>query len=167
VNWPLLLFALLLLVGTAAIYFYRNWKRTMRYATLATEVENYRNVIDQANDAMFVIDIVDGRIHQINPSAANLLQYSPEELLRKTLFDIQVTTNPDRCSRIVADVWEQWGLIFSDIPFITRDGEVIPVECSARVAPFDGRPTIVIYARDISECLRLERELQDQAVTIE
>lgn len=139
----------------------------MRYATLTTEVENYRNVIDQANDAMLVIDIVDGRIHQINPSAANLLQYSPEELLQKTLFDLQARTDLDRSSRIVADVWEQGGLIFSDIPFITREGEVIPVECSARVAPFDGRPAIVIYARDIRERLRLERELQEQAAIIE
>ncbi|MDQ3048437.1 MAG: SpoIIE family protein phosphatase, partial [Bacteroidota bacterium] len=60
----------------------------------------------------------------------------------------------------VADVWEMKGLIYSDIPFVTKSGEILPVECSAKVAPFAGRPAIVIYARDIRERLRLEAEIQ-------
>lgn len=166
-NWLLFLFPLLLLTGVAAIYFYQNWKRAQRHVSLVSETENYRNVIDQANDAMLVIDIVDGRIHQVNPSAATLFGYSPDELLQKTLFDLQLKTDLDKSSRIVADVWDKGGLIFSDIPFVTGTGDIIPVECSARVTPFGGRPAIVIYARDIRERLRLERELQEKAAIIE
>lgn len=134
---------------------------------LKKELNRYQSIIDQANDSMLVIDIVDGRIHQNNPSAATLLGYSKEELNGLTLFNLQPKEFLDRSSKIVADVWEKGGLIYTDIPFVTKSGEVIDVECSAKVAPFEGRPAIVIYARDIRERLRMERELSDQRKMID
>jgi PAS domain S-box-containing protein len=116
---------------------------------------------------MFVIDIVDGRVHQCNPSAAEMLGYTKAELEKKSLFELQPAELLEKSSRTVADVWEQKGLIYKDIPFITKDGQQLPVECSAKVAPFAGRPAIVIYARDIRERLRLEHEIIKQNEVIE
>ncbi|MFL5754550.1 MAG: PP2C family protein-serine/threonine phosphatase [Bacteroidia bacterium] len=138
-----------------------------QFSTLTTEKTNYESIIDQANDAMFVIDIVDGKIHQANPSAAELLGYSQPELLKKSLFNLHPEEYLDKSSRLVADVWEKGGLIYRDIPFRTRTGELLPVECSAKVAPFAGRPAIVIYARDIRERIRMEKEITDQKEIIE
>ena len=134
---------------------------------LNKQINNYQSIIDQANDAMIVIDIVDGRIHQSNPSAAALLGYSQKELEKKSLFDLHPKEDLERSSSIVADVWEKGGLIYKDIPFVTKSGDILPVECSAKVAPFAGRPAIVIYARDIRERLRLEAEVQVQKTIIE
>ncbi len=129
--------------------------------------KNYASIIDQANDAMLVIDIVDGKIHQSNPSAAALLGYTSEQLSKKSLFELHPREYLHQSSAIVADVWEKGGLIYKDIPFVTADGTLLPVECSAKVAPFSGRPAIVIYARDIRERLRLEKEINDQKSIIE
>ncbi len=137
------------------------------FDALDKQITKYQSIIDQANDAMIVIDIVDGRIHQSNPSAAALLGYTQEELAKKSLFDLHPKSELERSSSIVADVWEKGGLIYKDIPFVTKSGEILPVECSAKVAPFAGRPAIVIYARDIRERLRLEREVQAQREIIE
>jgi PAS domain S-box-containing protein len=134
---------------------------------LKKQLNNYESIIDQANDAMIVIDIVDGKIHQSNPSAAKLLEYNKEELEKLSLFDLHPKDYLQRSSSIVADVWEKGGLIYKDIPFITKSKKLIPVECSAKVAPFAGRPAIVIYARDITERLRLEKEIDDQRHIIE
>ncbi len=131
-------------------------------ASLKKELSNYESIIDQANDSMIVIDIVDGSIHQSNPSIAKLLGYSKEELKKLSLFDLHPKEYLEKSSSIVADVWEKGGLIYDNIPFVTKSGELIPVECSAKVAPFDGRPAIVIYARDITERLRMEREINEQ-----
>jgi PAS domain S-box-containing protein len=129
---------------------------------LKKQLSNYESLIEQANDAIMVIDIVDGKIHQSNPSAAKLLEYSKEELEKLSLFDLHPKEYLEQSSSIVADVWEKGGLIYKDIPFITKSGNLIPVECSAKVAPFAGRPAIVIYARDITERLRLENEINQQ-----
>jgi PAS domain S-box-containing protein len=134
---------------------------------LKKQLSNYESIIEQANDAMIVIDIVDGKIHQSNPSAATLLEYPKEELEKLTLFDLHPKEYLQQSSSIVADVWEKGGLIYTDIPFRTRSGKLIPVECSAKVAPFDGRPAIVIYARDITERLRMEREINEQRKIID
>jgi PAS domain S-box-containing protein len=134
---------------------------------LKKQLNNYESIIDQANDSIMVIDIVDGKIHQSNPSAAKLLEYSKEELEKLSLFDLHPKEYLEQSSSIVADVWEKGGLIYKDIPFITRSGKIIPVECSAKVAPFAGRPAIVIYARDITERLRLENEINEQRHVID
>ncbi|HET6990215.1 MAG TPA: SpoIIE family protein phosphatase, partial [Bacteroidia bacterium] len=120
-----------------------------------------------ANDAMLVIDIVNGRVHQSNPSAAQLLGYSKEELEKKSLFDLHPKEMLEQSSSVVADVWEKGGLIYKDIPFVTKSGKILPVECSAKVAPFAGRPAIVIYARDITERLAMEKAIREQQHIIE
>lgn len=136
-------------------------------SSLKRELNRYQSIIEQANDAMIVIDIVDGKIHQSNPSAAALLGYSREALEKLTLFDLQPKEFLNESSKIVADVWEKGGHIYTDIPFVTGSGELIPVECSAKVAPFEGRPAIVIYARDIRERLKMEREINEQRKMID
>jgi PAS domain S-box-containing protein len=142
-------------------------KKEKSGADLSKQLKNYESIIDQANDSMLVIDIVDGRIHQSNPSAAAMLGYTQEELAKKSLFNLHPKEDLDKSSRVVADVWEKKGLIYKDIPFVTKSGELLPVECSAKVAPFAGRPAIVIYARDIRERIRMEKEIEVQKNIIE
>jgi PAS domain S-box-containing protein len=123
---------------------------------------NYQNIIEQTNDVLLVVDIVEGKVHLSNPSACAMLGYSKAVLETKVLGDLQPPEMMQRSSGLVADVWEKKGLIFSDIPFVSATGEYIPVECSAKVAEYAGRPAIIIYARDIRERLKLESELQIQ-----
>jgi two-component system, sensor histidine kinase LadS len=96
-----------------------------------------------------------------------LLGYAKHELLTKTLFDIQPQRLLNESSARVADVWEKKGMLFTDIPFVTASGEELPVECSAKVAPFAGRPAIVVYARDIRERLKMEHAIREQSKIIE
>jgi PAS domain S-box-containing protein len=129
--------------------------------------DNYKNIVELANDAILVIDISDGKILQSNPGTEKLLGYTWDDLHDKRFFDLVEAHNVQRSSMLVADVWEKKGLIFSDLPLITKSGDALPVECSARVAPFAGKPAIVIYARDIRERLQMELEIQHQATEIE
>lgn len=167
IIWVILFSTLLVVtIITLSVYMRQQFVES-RLKVVEAEKSNYESIIDQANDAMFVIDIVDGRVHQCNPSAAQLLGYTKAELEKKTLFQLQPPELTEKSSSTVADVWEKKGLIYNDIPFITKSGETIPVECSAKVAPFAGRPAIVIYARDITERLRLEKEIHVQSEVIE
>lgn len=150
------------MAGCITALFITKGKTEKKLHLVTTDLNNYNSIIDQANDAMIVIDIVDGRIHQSNPSAAKLLGYTENELSQLSLFDLHPKEYLERSSEAVADVWEKGGLIYNDIPFITKSKTIVPVECSAKVAPFAGRPAIVIYARDITERLRFEQEINEQ-----
>ena len=166
---PVIICAVLaIIIAGFAVYFFLQHKHAQAKGKDAEkELMNYRSIIDQANDALLVIDIVDGKIHQTNPSAAAMLGYTQEEILKKKLFDLHPKHLLDRSSTVVADVWEKKGLIYKDLPFVKKNGEIVPVECSAKVAPFGGRPAIVIYARDITERLKLEEEISLQSNIIE
>ncbi|HVA99456.1 MAG TPA: PAS domain S-box protein [Bacteroidia bacterium] len=129
--------------------------------------ENYESIIDKANDAMFVIDIVDGKILQANPSAALMIGLSEELLLQKKIIEIIPPEYAEKSAEAISDTWEKGGLIYKHIPFLAADGTLVPVECSAKVATFSGHPAIVIYARDIRERLRLEHEVEMQKNIIE
>lgn len=163
-----ILFILLLIISGIAWSLLKNYfsyKKKLVHSELLTT--NYRNIIDQANDAMLVIDIVNGKILHANPSAAELLGYKEEELINKTLFDLHPREYLQESSKIVADVWEKGGLIYDHIPFSRKEGTPVPVECSAKVAPYEGKPSIVIYARDITERLKMESEINEQQKIIQ
>jgi PAS domain S-box-containing protein len=130
-------------------------------------VKNLESIIEQANDAMLVIDIDNGKVLNCNPAAGSMLGYTTDELLQKSLFDLQPAELLNKSAVTIAEVWENKGGIFNDIPFIQKNKELIPVECSARVAPYAGRAAIVMYARDIRERLRMENEIRVQNSIIE
>jgi PAS domain S-box-containing protein len=133
-----------------------------RQEVVEADNTNYQSIIEQTNDVLLVVDIVDGKVHLCNPSACVMLGYPKSVLETKMLVELQPPEMMQRSSGLVADVWEKKGLIFSDIPFVSASGEYIPVECSAKVAAYAGRPAIIIYARDIRERLKMEQEIQVQ-----
>jgi PAS domain S-box-containing protein len=159
--------ASVLLAAAGAFFFIRHRTAKKALTDLAVKLDNNESIIHLANDALLAIDIVDGKILRCNPAAATMLGYSISTLLNKTLFDLHPPEYLQKSSMTVADVWEKGGLVYQDIPFKSSSGALVPVECSAKVAPFAGRPAIVIYARDISERLRLEREIRDKNRIIE
>ncbi|MFI5164173.1 MAG: SpoIIE family protein phosphatase [Bacteroidia bacterium] len=151
----------------ALLFFLRliNSQKTLK--DISTDKSNYENITQQANDALLVIDIVSGKIYTANPKLSELLGYEHDKLLKLTVFDLHPKEMLNRSSEVIADVWEKKGLIYTDVPFITASGEVLPVECSAKVIPYDGRPAILIYARDIRERLRMEKDIRDKNKIIE
>lgn len=146
----------------------------MAYARLNTQVEEleqdrdgYAEVVDQANDAVLVLDLVSGHIHRSNPRAAALLGYPPGPLPARTIFDLHATGDLDRSARRITDAWAAGGLVYDDIPFRMADGALLPVECSVKVGSYEGRPAIVMHARDIRERLRLQREVAEKTALVE
>ena len=149
------------------IFFVKSNNAQKELKEVSLHKTNFENITQQANDALLVIDIVNGKIYTANPKLSELLGYPHDKLLSLTVFDLHPKDMLHRSSEVIADVWEKKGLIYTDVPFITAKGEILPVECSAKVIPYDGRPAILIYARDIRERLRMEKDIRDKNYIIE
>lgn len=132
------------------------------HTSMKLDKECYLEVIEGSNDALFVINFVNGRIHQANQQAADLLGHTPEQLQRLTIFDLHPQELLGLSAQRIADAWEEHGLIYEDLPLLHRSGEVIPVECSTRVTSFQGRPAIILFARDIRDRLKLQQQVEQQ-----
>src|ERR1700734_2564771 len=98
---------------------------------LKQENKSFQNIFQHTNDALMLIDIVDGKIKYANIGAQELLGYPLEVLVTKTIFDIHERSQLARSSEVIATVYEKKGLIYSDLPFVNSSGEKIDVECSA------------------------------------
>ncbi len=131
------------------------------------EVSGFQSIFKHTNDALLLIDIVDGKIMYANNGAVNLLGYPLETLYTKTIFDLHEREQLAKSSEIIARVYEEKGLIYTDLPFVSSNGEKIAVECSANVEEFAGKPVIFISARDIRERLRLQEKIRVQNAIIE
>ncbi len=136
-------------------------------AKLKRDNKSYQNIFQHTNDSLLLIDIIDGKILYCNIGAQEMLGYSLDELLTKTIFDIHSKDQLERSSEVIATVYEKRGLIYSDLPFISARGEKIDVECSAKVEDFAGKVVIFISARDIRDRLRLQEQIQKQSTIIE
>jgi|GEM_PF-1425742 len=122
--------------------------------------ERYRVLALNANDIIFVLDR-QSRITFINPAAQTILGYAPEELAGR-----DVDTLLTDATRSLAK--EQGGWVVSQpnrystvIELQAKDGRVVPVEVNSSVMLVNGRAVgIQGIARDMTERLRLERELR-------
>lgn len=157
--WIVLSGVLLITTLGMGIAFRRSQERT---ATLTNDLSEYTQVIEGGNDAVLVIDFVDGRILRANSRAASMLGHSKERMLALTVFDLHAPEYLAQSANRIADAWEKKGTVYSDIPFRTVTGESIAVECSTTVTYHGERPAVVLFARDIRERLQLQREVEEQ-----
>ena len=152
---------IILLLLFAGFMFYLYSKKSKENAHHLKTLQTIENIVAHTNDALFVIEIVNGKVLHVNNASATLLGYSNEELLHKTYFDLLPKELLHKSAEVIADVWENKGMVFSDIPYLNKNGEVIHVECSAKIGSFDEQPAIVIYARDIRERLKYEKAIRE------
>lgn len=141
-------------VSLAIVFYKRNTK-------IKKELESYQTIIDYTHDALIVLEIVNGKIIHVNQSATQLFGFSLKEFTNMSYAELMPKSYLIRSSEIIADVWENKGLVFTDIPHLHKNGHEIPIECSAKVGEFDEHPAIVIYARDITERLKYENEIKE------
>jgi PAS domain S-box-containing protein len=159
--------SLILLLGAVCIFlFVSNKNKAEKTAHYAKELQSFENIVNYTHDSLFVIEIVNGKLLHVNISAAEFLGYTTDELIKKTYFDLLPKELLNKSAEKIADVWEQKGLVFTDIPFVHKNGEIIPVESSARIGSFDEKPAIVIYARDMRERLRYENAIKEMNKTL-
>ena len=119
----------------------------------------FRNLIDQSNDAIFVVEPSSGRFLDVNDKACRTLLYAREELLRMKVPDIEALL-PDEAAwqRHVAEVKEQGCLIFEG-SHLRKDGVRFPVEVSIKCATQDTKSYLVAVARDLTERKKLEKRV--------
>ncbi len=153
--------AIVLLSLLCLFLFISNKKTAKKKELYQKELQSFETIVNFTHDALFVIEIVNGKLLHVNQSAAELLGCTVDELSKKTYFDLLPKEYLNKSAEKIADVWEQKGMVFTDIPFKHTNGEIIPVESSAKIGSFEDNPAIVIYARDMRERLRLENEIKE------
>jgi|GEM_PF-3043880 len=122
--------------------------------------ENYRNLFDHANEAIFVAQ--DGKLVFINPMTTRLIGYSGEELMSSSFVEF---IHPDDRGMVIDRhvkrlKGEELPQIYS-FRIVRGDGKVIWVDLNTVVVNWKGKPATLNFMSDITERKHAEENLQD------
>ena len=127
------------------------------------QLMRFHNMVNQSNDAFFIIDVETGQIIDINKKVCHHYGYNKKEILQLSIVDI----NPDyqgiaEWRRRVNSIQKNQDALF-ETTHTTKSGKNFPVEISHRHVENKDKDYIIAVVRDISERKAAEtRELKAQ-----
>jgi two-component system, cell cycle sensor histidine kinase and response regulator CckA len=131
------------------------------YEALRQSEAQFRTIFDSVGDAV-AIHRPGGKFLEVNRVLCERLGYTREEMLA---MEVGAINTPESASQIQdrIDRITQAGSLVFETTHLRRDGTAIPVEVSARLIDFRGKPAVLGVHRDITARLRAETEIREQA----
>ncbi len=125
------------------------------------ELRLFRNLIDQSNDSVFVIEPETGSFLDVNEKTCTSLGYSREEMLEMKVVDIEEAL-PD------IETWKEHTKELKEKEFVImegehrrKDGTTFPIEINVRFIIEAKRNYMVAVARDITERKKAENDREE------
>jgi PAS domain S-box-containing protein len=126
---------------------------------LRLEEERHRALFDNASDVIYTHDL-DGRFASLNPAAERVLGFAPGEAVGHDVLAVIAPEHADRMRGLIAATLQSDTAAVAEMDAVSRGGQRVTLEVSARAIVRDGRPVGVQgIARDLSERRRLEAQL--------
>src|SRR3984957_305130 len=119
---------------------------------------SYRRLFEAAKDGILILDVDTGRINDVNPLLFNLLGFSRDEMIGKTVGELSPFKDME-WNKVVLERLKKDGYIrYEDLPLETRDGRKIAVEFVCNVYEAGDHNVIQCNIRDITERKAAEKE---------
>ncbi|MFW6045220.1 MAG: PAS domain S-box protein, partial [Planctomycetota bacterium] len=137
--------------------------RKMAEESLRKSEEKYRQIFNNANDAMYLHEIAEdgtfGPFVEVNDVACDMLGYDREEFRQMVPADIDADYREEQLPDIRARLMAEKEVVF-DVDHVTRDGSTIPVEVNSHLVNIGREQRVLSIARDITERKQAEEELR-------
>jgi PAS domain S-box-containing protein len=145
--------------GYFAVIFTNITKHKKAEHELKESENKFRTLFDNAGDSIVIHDL-DGNIFEVNKTTCEQLGYSREELLTMTPMDF---VTPEYAVVVLDRIEElkQKGSAFYESATISKNGNIIPVEISAKIIDYKDQKAILSVVRDITERKRAEEKLKE------
>jgi PAS domain S-box-containing protein len=122
----------------------------MKDAQIIMESEKkFREIFNNMHDAVLIHE-PGGPFLEVNEIACKRLGYSREELLKMGPQDLDSPESIPDLPEKMRNLMQRGSDIFEST-HITKDGRRIPTEINAIMIDYDGKPTILVVCRDITE----------------
>jgi len=119
----------------------------------------FRTFVDHAGDALFVYDLEQQTVVDVNRSACESLGYTRQELMGKTPLAFHLDSYQAEMES-VAERAAAGETVFDTHSHRRRDGTVFPVEVHTSLVSYGGRRFLLMVARDITDRLRAEEAVR-------
>jgi len=133
----------------------KNAERALR----ASEA-NYRNIFENANDAIVIFEPQTQKILEANSKALQLYGFTREEFVGMSLK--KLTMNVARGERQIVETMESGGFTDFETVQFRKDGAPMTLVINASVIEYRGRSAVLSVNRDVSHILSVEEVLKSQ-----
>lgn len=133
---------------------------------LALREEIYSTIVNQAADAIVLIEPVSQRFIEFNKAAHEGMGYSREEFAKLSIPDLQAEHSPEQVARNVETIQRQGYLHFESV-HIRKDGALRQVRVSSKIVSVRGAVYLAAIWSDITEAKKAEAELRKLSLAVE
>jgi two-component system, cell cycle sensor histidine kinase and response regulator CckA len=117
----------------------------------------FRSVLDQAGEAIFMIDPDSGGFIDVNETACRMLGFPRDELLTKNISDVELGDADWLTPASQAELRK--GSVSTESVYRRSDGSRSPVEIAVSLRRYIGQDYLLVVARDIAERKQMEIQL--------
>ena len=125
-----------------------------REEALRIKTDECRLIFDNSNDGISLSVVDDegtlGHYSEVNEVLFKRLGYSREELSQMSPYDLLSPESQKQARDLVKQLREQEIVLF-EAEQVTRSGEIVPVEVTARLVTFHNREMVYVLTRDIRD----------------
>jgi PAS domain S-box-containing protein/putative nucleotidyltransferase with HDIG domain len=122
------------------------------------ELKLFRSLIDQANDAINVVDPETGCFFDVNAKSCLSLGYEREELLKMCVQDVEAVITDASLWKKHVDEVKKKGHVVLESRHRRKDGSTFPVEVNISYISLGKKDYMVAVARDVTERKQAEEE---------
>jgi len=116
----------------------------------------YRRLFEAARDGILILEIESGRITDVNPFLVELLGFSHDEMVGKTVAELSPFKDIESNKAMLERLQEHGFVRYDDLPLETRDNRQIAVEFVSNVYQAGEKKVIQCNVRDITERKRAD-----------
>ena len=130
----------------------------LKQAIRASELR-YRRLFETAKDGILILDAETGSINDVNPFLVELLGFSHDEMIGKTVGELSPFKDIESNRVMLERLQKNSYVRYEDLPLETRDGHHIAVVFFSNVYQVGDKRVIQCNIRDITERKRTEAAL--------
>jgi PAS domain S-box-containing protein len=128
---------------------------------------SYRRLFESARDGILILEVGTGRITDVNPFLAELLGFSHDEMVGKTVGELSPFKDLEPNKAMLARLQKDGYVRYEDLPLETRDGSKIAVEFVCNVYRAGKRNVIQCNIRDITARKAAEEKISQLNIKLE
>jgi PAS domain S-box-containing protein len=142
-------------------------KAEAKNGSLQASELNCRRLFEAARDGILILDANTGRITDVNPFLAELLGFSHDEMVGKTVGELSPFKNIMANQDILEQLQKDGYVRYEDLPLETKDGRRIAVEFAGNIYQAGDKKEIQCNIRDITKRKTAETAMSRLAAIVE
>ncbi len=117
-------------------------------------------ILNATPDTVIISRSDDGLISYVNPAFIKTFGYSAEEVLGKTVLELNFWRNPENRPSLIKEIERNGTVSENEIEYRAKGGHAIPMSMSFSIIEMDGEKFVVSIGRDITERKQAEDALR-------